>query len=264
MSQDLTLPRILCLHGAGVNAQIFRIQCRAIMARLKDKFRFVFAEGQLEDEAHEAVVTIFAEFAPFKRWLAYRDKHEPMDPTETAQGIVRQIRDAMDKDEGTGEWAGLLGFSQGGVIAASLLWAQDHIEDESKWPLPGVKFRFAVIMAAPGPVVHIDRTGTLPTPRHLASAGDLIPRFTDWPQEGQEDETHLVLTPTLHVHGLQDAALEAHRKLYKYSKKGTSTLLEWDGGHRLPIKTDDVEKLTNRMLQLAERTGMEFYYDDDW
>lgn len=240
MSQDLALPRLLCLHGAGVNAQIFRIQCRAIMARLKDKFRFVFAEGPLEDEAHEAIVTIFAEFAPFKRWLAYRDKHEPTDATEMAQGIVRQIRDAMDKDEGTGEWAGLLGFSQGGVISASLLWAQDHIEDETKRPLPGIKFRFAVIMAAPGPVVHIDRTGTLPTPRHL------------------------LLTPTLHVHGLQDAALENHRKLYKYSKQGTATLLEWNGDHRLPIKTDDVEKLVNRMLQLAERTGMEFYYDDDW
>ncbi|KAL7943634.1 serine hydrolase FSH [Trichoderma barbatum] len=263
MSEDLTLPRILCLHGAGVNAEIFRIQCRAIMGKLKGKFRFIFVDGHLEDDPHEAVVTVFGEFAPFKRWLAYRDEHEPLDSVETSQNIAKQISDAMQDDKGTGEWAGLLGFSQGGVISSSLLWAQDHIEDNSKRPLPGIKFRFAVLMAAPGPVLHIDRTGTLPKPRHLASAGEVVPKFTDWPEEDQEDETHLVTTPTLHIHGLRDPALQNHRKLYKYSKKGTSMLLEWDGDHRLPIKPDDVSRTVSRILQLAERTGMDFYYDDD-
>lgn len=262
MSEDLTLPRILCLHGAGVNAEIFRIQCRSIIPRLKDKFRLIFVDGPLEDEAHEAVVSIFAEFAPFKRWLSYRDTHSPGDPLAMTQLVMQQITDAMQADKGTGEWAGLLGFSQGGLLSSSLLWAQDHIEDEAKKPLPGIKFRFAVVMGAPAPVVFFDRTGTLPQPRHLASAGDLLTRFTDWPQEGQADEDYLVITPVLHVHGLQDTALEAHRMLYKYSKKETRQLLEWDGGHRLPFKAEDVDRLVNRILQLAEDTGMEFYYDD--
>ncbi|EHK16267.1 uncharacterized protein TRIVIDRAFT_56606 [Trichoderma virens Gv29-8] len=263
MSEDLSLPRILCIHGAGVNAAIFQIQCRAIIAKLKDKFRFIFADGFLEDYAHETVTSVYGEFAPFKRWLAYRENHEPLDPVATSQSIVKQITDVMEADKGTGEWVGLLGFSQGGIISSSLLWAQDHIADESKRPLPGIKFRFAVIMAAPGPVVHIDRTGTLTKPRHLAHAGEVLCKFTDFPDEDQEDETHLVITPTLHVHGLRDPALPLHKKLYKYSKKGTSMLLEWDGDHRLPIKSEDVGRTVSRMLLLAEKTGMEFYYDDD-
>ncbi|KAK4064752.1 uncharacterized protein Triagg1_8939 [Trichoderma aggressivum f. europaeum] len=263
--EDLTLPRILCIHGAGVNAQVFEIQCRAIIGKLRDKFRFVFVDGHMEDEAHPAVVNIFGELAPFKRWLVYKDAHETMDPVVASQKLAKQLQDAIDQDKGTGEWAGLIGFSQGGVISSSLLWAQDHIEDDSKRPLPGITFRFAVVMSAPGPIVHIDRTGTLTKPRHLIHAGERMSYdYDDWPVQGTQDEAHMVLTPTLHIHGLQDPALFNHRKLYEYSKRGTATRFEWDGGHRLPIRREDVERTVNMILQLAERTGMEFYYDDAW
>ncbi|RFU74721.1 citrinin biosynthesis oxidoreductase [Trichoderma arundinaceum] len=260
-SSNLALPRILCLHGAGVNAQVFRIQCRAIIARLKDKFRFVFADAFLEAQAHEMVIAVFGEFAPFYRWLGYKPEHPEIDSTIASQKIVRQITTAMEEDEGTGEWVGLLGFSQGGLISSSLLWAQEHIVEEDKKPLPGVNFRFAVIIASPGPIVQIDRTGTLPKPRHLPSAGERVSPFTDWPEEGAtDDQNHLVTTPTLHVHGLQDPDLHNHRRLYKlYSKQGTAKLLEWDGGHRLPIKSEDVERVTNKMIELAEETGVEAF-----
>ncbi|KAH6608312.1 citrinin biosynthesis oxidoreductase [Trichoderma cornu-damae] len=260
-SSNLALPRILCLHGAGVNGQVFRIQCRAIIARLKDRFRFVFADAFLEAEAHETVIAVFGEFAPFYRWLSYKPEHLEMDSTTASQKISRQIAEAMERDEGTGEWVGLLGFSQGGLISSSLLWAQDHIAEEDKWPLPEVRFRFAVIIASPGPPVHIDRSGTLPKPRHLPGAGEVINKFTDWPEEGAtDDDNHLVTTPTLHVHGLQDPDIQNHRRLYNlYSKEGTAKLLEWDGGHRLPIKTEDVERVTNKMMELAQQTGVEFF-----
>lgn len=260
-ASNLALPRLLCLHGASVNAEIFRIQCRAIIARLEKKFRFVFVDAFIESDAHESVAAIFGEFAPFYRWLSYLPEHQEMDSTMASQKIVRQLTDAMAKDEGTGEWVGLLGFSQGGLISSSLLWAQDHIAEEDKKPLPGVHFRFAVVIASPGPVVLIDRTGTLPKPRHIPSAGERLDKFTDWPEEdATDDENHLVVTPVLHVHGLQDPAINNHRLLYKlYSKKGTAQLLEWDGGHRLPIRAEDVTKLTDKLLELAEQTGVETF-----
>ncbi|KAM0262565.1 hypothetical protein ACHAQJ_001610 [Trichoderma viride] len=264
-NSDLSLPRLLCLHGAGVNGQVFRIQSRAIIARLSDKFRFVFADAYTEAPADDTVVAIFGEFAPFYRWLSYKPEHqEAGDAKAVSQKIVGQLTKAMDEDQGTGEWVGLLAFSQGGIISSSLLWAQDHIEEEDKRPLPGVHFRFAIVIASPGPVVFIDPSGSLPKPRHLPHANERMDLFTDWPEEGvTEDDGHLVKTPMLHVHGLQDPGLRNHRRLYKlYSKKGTAKLIEWNGGHRLPIQTEIVERVVNGITMLAEQTGVESFIDD--
>ena len=46
-SATLHLPRVLCLHGGGVNASIFRAQMRAFLThpQLSTRFRFVFVEA---------------------------------------------------------------------------------------------------------------------------------------------------------------------------------------------------------------------------
>ncbi|KAL7895494.1 serine hydrolase FSH [Trichoderma sp. SZMC 28014] len=261
--EDLSLPRILCLHGASVNAQVFRIQCRAIISSLKDTFRFVFPDAPYEAPADEAVVAVFGEFAPFYRWLRWKPEHQDIDPVEASTAIISQIKKAMAEDRGTGEWVGLLAFSQGGIIAGNLLWSQEHIADEALRPLPGVNFRFAVVMAAPAPVVFLDESGKLPKPRHMPYANERMDHFSDWPEEGVDGE-HLIRAPILHVHGLQDGNLVNHRRLYKlYSKKGTAKLMEWNGGHRLPIQTSDVERLVNGIRAIAESVGIEAY-DDVW
>ncbi|KAL6901091.1 serine hydrolase FSH [Trichoderma evansii] len=262
--EDLSLPRILCLHGASVNAQVFRIQCRAIIASLKGNFRFIFADAPAEAPADKNVVTVFGEYAPFYRWLRWKPEHQELDAPTASKDIIKQLKKAMDEDQGTGEWVGLLSFSQGGVIAASLLWSQEHIEDEAKRPLPGVNFRFAVVISSPGPVFFIDESGSLPKPRHLPYANERVDLFEDWPEEGATDESHLIKTPMLHVHALQDPDLARHRRLYKYSKKGTAKLMEWDGGHRLPLKADDVERMVSRIRDLAEQVGLDAYDDDVW
>lgn len=264
--EDLRLPRILCLHGAGVNAQVFRIQCRAIIASLKDVFRFVFVDAPAEAPADEAVVAVFGEFAPFCRWLRWKPEHQELDAGAASQAVADQLKKAMAEDRGTGEWVGLLAFSQGGMIAASLLWSQEHIEEEAKRPLPGINFRFAVLISTPGPVVFLDESGKLPKPRHLPYANERMDLFPDWPEEGATDsEDHLIKTPILYVHGLQDSNLVNHRRLFKlYSKKGTAKLIEWEGGHRLPIKTNDVERMVSGIRAVAEQVGLEAYDDDVW
>ncbi|KAM0444477.1 hypothetical protein ACHAPV_009967 [Trichoderma viride] len=262
--EDLSLPRILCLHGASVNAQVFRIQCRAIIASLKDTFRFVFADAPAEAPADEAVVAVFGEFAPFYRWLRWKPEHQEMDAGAASTAIVKQLKKAVDEDRGTGEWVGLLAFSQGGIIAANLLWSQEHL-DEAQRPLPGINFRFAVLIATPGPVVFLDESGKLPNPRHMPYANERMDLFPDWPEEGATEGEHLIKAPILHVHGLQDGNLVNHRRLFKlYSKKGTAKLIEWDGGHRLPIKTNDVERLVSGIRAVAESVGIDAYDDDVW
>jgi len=254
----ISLPRILCLHGGGVNAKVFNMQCRVISTRLRSHFRLVFVDGPFECPPHEAIAGVYGEYGPFYRWLRFQDDHDEIGAREAAAKVLQQLSTAIEEDEGTGPWVGVLGFSQGGKIAASLLWAQDHIAEEDKRPLPGIQFRFGVLMAASAPAVMLDPTGTLPRPRYVIGPEEPSMSFSDWPAGSESDDgKHVVRSPTLHVHGLQDPAIEHHRRLLEaYCKRGTTKLVEWDGSHRLPIKTHDVELVASKILELAEETDV--------
>jgi hypothetical protein len=66
-----------------------------------------------------------------------------------------------------------------------------------------------------------------------------------------------LVTPTLHVLGLQDPDVARHRILLaRYCKPGTARRVEWDGDHRLPIKTPDVTAVTGKILEMAEDTDV--------
>ena len=59
-------------------------------------------------------------------------------------------------------------------------------------------------------------------------------------------------TPTLHVHGLQDGGLDQHRELLdRYTSPGQTRLIEWDGAHRIPIKSTDVRRVTEGIYDVA-------------
>lgn len=250
-TSNLALPRILCLHGGGVNAQVFELQCRVIISRLKTSFRLVFVDGPFPSEAHPAIVQVFGELGPFYSWLRWLPDQPDVDPDAAAREVVYACRRAMDLDSGTGEWAGVLGFSQGAKIAASLLWAQERIEREGREGRAETGFRFGVIMAGRAPVVQLDPR--LSTPRHVVDAARLSSDFDDWPERNEGG--HVLSMPTLHVHGLRDPGLEQHRMLMdKYCETGSADLVEWDGEHRLPIKSGDVDAVVRGILDLAERT----------
>ncbi|KAK4220297.1 citrinin biosynthesis oxidoreductase CtnB [Rhypophila decipiens] len=127
----LALPRILCLHGGGVNAKVFGWQCRSIIRVLTPYFRLVFADGPFECHPHPDIVPVYGEHGPFYRWLRWMDRHEPVPAHEACKSILEGLQKFMDADEGTGEWVGVLGFSQGAKIAGSLLWSQEWFKE--KW-----------------------------------------------------------------------------------------------------------------------------------
>ncbi|KAJ9156845.1 Esterase LovG [Coniochaeta hoffmannii] len=259
----LHLARILCLHGGGVNATVFRLQCRRFLTgTFASHFRLVFVDAPFPCPAHPAIERVYGDYGPFYRWLRWQDHHEEVDASEAAGMILSQCKTAMDSDPGTGDWVGVLGFSQGAKIAASLLWLQERVaekEDDLSAGLPvlgpDVHFRFGVIMAGSAPLVNLDPTGELgSTPRHIAAADSLSMSFADWP--GSNEGEHAIKTPTLHVHGLQDPGLDRHNKLISlYCKEETARLVEWDGDHRIPIKTPDVDMVVSGVLELARETG---------
>ncbi|KAB5511707.1 serine hydrolase FSH [Coniochaeta sp. 2T2.1] len=262
-NQPLHLARILCLHGGGVNAKVFRTQCRRFLSSaLASHFRLVFVDGPFPCKPHPAIEQVYGDCGPFYRWLRWQEEHNEVHPQVAAGSILAQCKDAMDKDPGTGEWVGLLGFSQGAKVAASLLWLQEKMgrtmDGPSRLTTLGsdVSFRFGVLMAGSAPLVSLDPTGALDSAsRHIASADGLSLEFSDWPQSNEGE--HVITTPTLHVHGLQDPGLERHRQLEAlYCKTGTTTVVEWNGDHRIPIKTPDVEQVVSRVLDLGRETGV--------
>ena len=101
----------------------------------------------------------------------------------------------------------------------------------------------------------LDPVGRLEVPRFVETADKTSLSFADWPA-GNEGE-HVIGLPTLHVHGLKDPGIERHRKLLElYCKRGTTRLVEWEGDHRLPIKSVDVDLVVAKVMEMAWETGV--------
>lgn len=257
----LHLPRILCLHGGGVTGEVFRMQARSIITALKDTFRLVFADGPFLCDAGPGILPVFADFGPFRRWLRWTPDHPPIDSEAAVDEIWWQLNDAMAADDrlgGTGKWVGLLGFSQGAKLSACLLYEQqirDQLRSEGK-PLSAEdekrpNWKFAVLLAARAPLVSLrpesDGNKALVTPNDISEGFESVET---------DDDSHILKLPTIHVHGLQDPGLHLHQRLLRqYCDQGTTTLIEWDGAHRVPIKKVDVEPIVNALLDVARKTG---------
>ncbi|KAJ3547694.1 hypothetical protein NM208_g1380 [Fusarium decemcellulare] len=252
--QSLHLPRLLCLHGGGTNALIFKAQCRSIRAQLGNLFRFVFVDAPYLSHAGPDVESVYAEWIPFRSWrrpgytfgdslhFSYTDKEE-VDKIDECLATAMKIDDEAGA---TGDWAGLLGFSQGANIAASLLRRQQTWKKHEanlvadSWPTSSLfvaNFRFAVLLAGCGPLLW------------------MRPDVLDCDELEREKHEHLHL-PTVHVHGLRDSRIAMHKELLKYCQADSARVLEWDGEHRVPIKSTDVAALANKIINVASKTGV--------
>lgn len=253
---NLHLPRILCLHGGGTNARIFRAQCRVLEAQLRTNFRLCYAEAPFPSNAGPDVLSVYKDWGPFKRWLRWLPGHPEIDAQTAIEEIERSLYAAMDEDDlkgATGEWVGLLGFSQGAKMCASLLFRQQMqmatvTRNDSPWP----QWRFAVLLAGRAPLVSLDPM-LMGTGLHLADPSQISTYMPISFYTGPENTLKL---PTIHVHGLQDPGLQLHRQLLDICCDPESTrLIEWDGNHRVPIKTKDVTAVVQAIVDLGIETG---------
>lgn len=244
----MDLPRILCLHGGGVNALVFGLQLRPITTRLSGHFRLVFLDGPFEAAGHSHILPFYGtDCGPYYRWLRWRDREEAISGPDAAARIMTAVAEAMEDDEGTGAWVGVLGFSQGAKIAASLLWEQERKGGEDG-------FKFGVLMAGSVPLVQLDYAVPCESP-HISSPGGDANLMGNVP--GAPEGDHVLSTPTLHVLGTEDPDIARHRLLRdRYCKAGTTRTVEWEGGHRLPFKVQDVAEVADEILELAEEAGV--------
>jgi pimeloyl-ACP methyl ester carboxylesterase len=265
-SDTTLLPRILCLHGGGVNAAIFEAQSRSLVRHLQHSFRLVWADGPFFCDPHSDIIGVYSDYGPFRRWLRWLPEHPEIDAEACIEEIGYAMRTAMEDDDragGTGEWVGLMGFSQGAKLSASLLLEQQAREEKARkegtevaaglTEIPGVDWRFGVLLAGRAPLSNLN-PDVLKSDA-LVSAGNISEGFQFCKEVDKQARLH---KPTLHVHGMADPGLHLHRILLnEYCEEGSKTLVNWDGAHRIPLKSVDVDRVVSAIYDMAEKTGVE-------
>lgn len=205
------------------------------------------------------MTTVYGDFRPFRRWLRWLAVHPEIEMKAAVEGIEGAIEAAMAEDDtkgATGEWVGVLGFSQGAMVAGSLLLRQQeraNREAIGSGRLAAVRFRFGVFMAGSAPLVSLEPDmGVMPG---LGDASQLS--RTSVPVGAGRRRDLVLRLPTVHVHGLRDPGLECHRQLLlQYCEGDESTrLVEWDGNHRVPIKNTEVAAVVRQILDVAREVG---------
>ncbi|KZM22331.1 uncharacterized protein EKO05_0007940 [Ascochyta rabiei] len=261
------LPRILCLHGGGVNAAIFEAQSRSLIRHLETSFHLVWANAPFFCDPHPDVVEVYGPYGPFRRWLRAFPEHAEIDDEACIEEIGYAMRTAMENDSrkgATGEWVGLMGFSQGSKVCASILLEQQAREARAEKEgelivpvgltnIPNLHWRFGILMAGSAPLINL-KPEILTSPA-LIGAGD-IPSERFWAGRKMDKEA-VVRIPTLHVHGSADAGIHLHQKLlYDYCSKESTRLVEWEGTHRVPLRSRDVVPVVHAIYDTAEKTGV--------
>lgn len=274
-------PRILCLHGGGTNARIFHMQCRSLAHQLKSQFRLVFAEAPFSATAGPDVLTVYAECGPFKRWVVtVAPNAVEAQPAATWRALEASVGTAMRRDDevgASGDWVAVLGFSQGAKMAASLLLrAQERGNTMERLRGGGssrgkIDFRVGVLMAGRGPLLPLIFDGDDDNDDDGGDGDDgeekkkRSKEAQSWLGAGERFDYEanraagrlLRDIPTIHVHGLQDPGLEYHRVLREeWCEPGATTVLEWEGNHRLPFKTADVVPVVDALVRTLRREGV--------
>lgn len=274
---DLDLPRILCLHGGGTNARIFRSQCRVLSTHLKGKFRLVFAEAPFQCHPGPDVLSVYKEWGPFKSWIPSALGCPEVDNHTATELFKEALERAMDEDDdlgATGSWVGLLGFSQGAKMCASLLYLQQLRQMHRLNLNRRLDFRFGILLAGRAPLVALDMNlAAIYAPDDIESQekgsptmlvdpnGQLVAGTKSWLRRTSyiNRSDNKLQFSTTHVHGMRDPGLPLHRKLFEECcQKDSTRLMEWDGDHRVPIKTKDVTELVQHITAMALQNGVEY------
>jgi predicted esterase len=257
-------PRILCLHGGGTNARIFRAQCRVLSRYLEPYFRLVYAEGPYPSAPGPDVVSVYAADGPFKRWLRWLPSHAALEDEAAVRDVDAALKEAMDADDAAGAdgpWVALLGFSQGAKLAVSLLFRQQQraLRREGKGGQAAGEdgiydgWKFAVALAGRAPIVNLEpgvfKSSLLSEPSEIGLSAN--PDLRDL-----SSGNHVLRLPSIHVHGMTDPGLHLHQELYEqYTDPACTKLVQWEGGHRIVLKGTDVQPVVDAIIQTAKETG---------
>ncbi|KAK4450031.1 family of serine hydrolases 1 [Podospora aff. communis PSN243] len=271
--------RILCLHGQGTSAQIFKSQTVALRNKLPSHYTFDFLDAPFHCSPAPGIKVLFSS-GTYTWW-----------PRPTINAIRGAHQYMLDHIESHGPYDAVMGFSQGcSLIISYLLY---HARETPSEPLP---FRAAIFICGGLPLQVLEDLD-LPvsqkayeindeTVRLLkARAGALTALAADpsritpgtglWDElEGlvhdpevmpdEEDVFGLDFTiiprdmrvkiPTVHVYGAKDPRWPASMQLAHFCER--REMYDHRGGHDIPRSTDVSVKIAQLVEGLAEKVGV--------
>ncbi|KAJ6150441.1 hypothetical protein N7471_001640 [Penicillium samsonianum] len=126
--------RILCLHGMGVNGDIFSFQTAGLQSQLPSNYVFFFANAPETCDPAPGMGDFFS--GPYRCWYNTPTTSKVAAAHHFVQNIIEQ----------NGPFDGVIGFSQGAAVAASMIL---HHQLES--PEERSLFSFAIFIGSPIP-----------------------------------------------------------------------------------------------------------------
>lgn len=163
---------------------------------------------------------------PYKRWI---------DEDGDERGQVRPLLQKKMAEDG-GNFVGVLGFSQGARLALGLLHEKQERRSEAFNELG-----FGVFVC-----------GTYP-PLGISSAlFPITPTAQFESQYWEEKHENILNIPTVHVMGDKDPFLHKSRLLAQCSEHSSTTIMEFNMGHHLPVLPADTQRLANKIITLQE------------
>ena len=237
----MSKPRVLCLHGRGLNSVYFRGQLLGLIRRNPD-LDFYFLQGHLPSEvAPEALGAWQVALKPQERraWQYFTlCRDEGAEPAnrwkaghDAAEGLEHVWEAACAESRQNGPFYAALGFSQGANVAAALLAKQAAGGDT-------LGLRCSVNLC--GGIWGFWSDGCKVT-------GAAIPGMPSLPLRG---------VSSLHVIGLQDPYLAQSRSLVQgYAPENCERrILQHDGGHTpFPLERKQREEFMEEISKFLKR-----------
>lgn len=252
--------RVLCLHGMGTDSTILKAQLRPVLELLPSYYTFTFPDGPVLCDPSPGVADHYS--GPYRCWFKTPSNER------VAAAIDHVGARAADFDV-------VVGFSQGGALAASMLMRQR---------LEGAEpaFRAAMFICSPLPFSCTPDNGidvrryfgvdpdSSPLPgRRTSVPGDLVAdsyflRDEDSDPAAEKplyynmfhpdvDDVRISI-PTAHVHGRKDSWRQHSRQLVGLCDRSKAKVFEHGGGHEVP--RDAQEDLCDLFEDLVARAGL--------
>lgn len=290
--------RFLCLHGYGTNSQILKASFAPIRAGLPQDWEFKFLDGEMETRPGPgrlgdklALVSRYILTNPIGidtifpgPYFAYHKLPSPLE-MHRAYDLV------MDVVNEEGPFDGIIGFSQGAALAATI------IVTEAMRNTGQSLFRVAVFFSATMPydlsagklTVSSTSPMSLKLTYHDASGEEVLDENRDWSTdlrtawtlEELQSRQHLhpddypsvyslqgldlllryhpsvtlqrIRMPTVHVVGLNDEFMKHGKALADMCESKIRRVVTHEGGHHLPKERVSVGKICEAIVWATER-----------
>ncbi|MCJ1391332.1 hypothetical protein MMC18_004195 [Xylographa bjoerkii] len=258
--------KFLCLHGKGTSAEIFEMQTGAVFSLhaqflvaetitegfrnlLPKHFDYDFLEGEKEVPPAPLIAKVFP--GPYMSYLT----------DYSVSSIEEQHEFIMNIVDEEGPFDGVMGFSQGASLAASILI---HHQIEKPWLPP--PFRVAVFLCATYAHSRNSLDGKDVTDKVPASGLPDRRRSTDSGYSSDDNSARdsirvfyadstkaRIQIPTAHLYGENDSYLHESLEIVDLCDQRLSLEFKHKGGHEVPMDAVSNKKIRDIIAMTCER-----------